>query len=99
MIFNSPIPANDGKHKFMIILRKDGRTKTVKFGAVGYEHFTNGHLNEERRRRYEERHKNNENWNDERTAGYYSYHYLWRFRTYNEAKMWIRADLRKKGYN
>lgn len=98
MIFNTPIPANDGKHKYMIVLRKDGRTKTVKWGAIGYEHFTSGHLNEARRQNYLQRHKNKEDWNNERTSGYYAYNHLWRFRTLNEANKWIKADLRSKGY-
>lgn len=100
MIFNSPIPANDGIHKYMIVLRKDGKkVKTVKWGAIGYEHYTSGHLDAERKQRYINRHKNKENWNDEKTSGYYAYNHLWRFRTLNEANKWIKADLRSKGYN
>ena len=56
-------------------------------------------LDEERRKRYEERHKKRENWNDEKTAGYYSYNFLWRFKTYNEAKRFISNDLKRKGYS
>jgi len=99
MIFNSPVPANDSIHKYMIVLRKQGTIKTVKWGAKGYEHFTSGHLNEERRQRYIQRHKNKENWNDETKAGYYAYNHLWRFKTLNEANTWIKSDLRRKGYN
>ena len=31
--------------------------KKVYFGAAGYEHFTDGHLDEKRRKLYENRHK------------------------------------------
>lgn len=98
-IYNTITQANDGKHKYMIILNKNGKTKTIKFGAIGYEHFTSGHLDEARRQRYVNRHKNNENFNDETKAGYYAYNYLWRFRTLAEAKKWIYNDLKSKGYN
>lgn len=99
MDFNKIIPSNDNIHKFMIILRRDGKTKVVRFGAVGYEHFTSGHLDEARRQRYVDRHKKNEKWNNERSAAYYAFNFLWRFKTYNEAKKWIYNDLKSKGYN
>jgi hypothetical protein len=98
--YNKIIPANDGIHKYKIILRKDGKKiKTIKFGAIGYQHFTSGHLDEERRKRYEDRHKKKENWNDEKTKGYFAYNFLWRFKTYNEAKKWISTDLKRKGFS
>ena len=69
--------ANDGKHKYKVVIipelwnkyRKDKitRPKTVKFGAIGFEHFIDksllgkySHLNHydlERRKRYHARHK------------------------------------------
>jgi hypothetical protein len=55
------------------------------FGDPRYEHFTEGHLNETRRRAYMNRHKKNENWNNIDSAGFWSYHYLWQFPTYKEA--------------
>jgi len=98
--YNKIIPANDGKHKYKIVLRKDGKkVKTIKFGAVGYEHYTSGHLDEERRKRYVNRHKKNEDFNDEKTAGFYAYHILWRFKTLNEAKSWLSGHLKSKGYS
>ncbi len=54
-----PYPANNGKHKYYIIT-KSGRK--VLFGAAGYEHFSSGHKDEDRKQRYINRHKNNENW-------------------------------------
>jgi len=98
--FNKIIPANDGTHKYKIVLRKDGKkVKTVKFGAVGYEHYTSGHLDETRRRMYIDRHKKNENWTDEKTAGFYSYHILWRFKSLAAAKNWLNTYLKNKGYS
>jgi len=99
-IYNKIIPANDGIHKYKIILRKNGKkVKMIKFGSIGYQHFTSGHLDEKRQQRYENRHKKNENWNDETTKGYYSYNFLWKFKTYNEAKNYIYNDLKKKNYS
>jgi len=98
--FNKIIPTNDGVHKYKIVLRKDGKkVKTIKFGALGYEHYTSGHLDENRRRNYVQRHRKNENWNDELSAGFYAYHILWRFKTLNEAKSWLKSYLKSKGYS
>ena len=49
-----PYIANDGKHKYFIITNTE---KNVKFGAIGYEHYTEGHLDEKRNQRYIMRHK------------------------------------------
>ena len=49
-----PYIANDGKHKYYIITNTG---KIVKFGAIGYEHYTEGHLDEKRKQRYIMRHK------------------------------------------
>jgi predicted SAM-dependent methyltransferase len=98
--FNKIVPSNRSGKKYMIVLRKGGKkVKTIHFGASGYEHYTSGHLNEERRKRYVDRHKNNENFNDEKTAGFYAYHILWRFKTLNEAKSWLAGHLKSKGYS
>lgn len=59
--------------KWMVIL-PDG--KKVRFGATGYDDFTQ-HKDEERKERYLERHKKREDWNDMETAGYWSRWLLW----------------------
>ena len=53
---------NDGSHTY--------------FGSAGYEDYTT-HKDIERKRRYIMRHKNNENWNDPKTAGALSRYILW----------------------
>ena len=50
--------------------------KTVSFGAKGYSDYTI-HKDPERKKRYETRHKKNENWSDPTTAGFYAKHLLW----------------------
>jgi len=50
--------------------------KTTHFGASGYSDFTQ-HKDEERKQRYLERHKKNENWNDYTSAGSLSRYILW----------------------
>jgi len=77
-----PYAANDGKHKYYIITKTG---KKVYFGAVGYEHYTDGHLDEKRKQAYIRRHKKNENWDNPNTAGFWSYHYLWLYRTKRQA--------------
>lgn len=77
-----PYAANDGKHKYYIITKTG---KKVYFGAVGYEHYTDGHLDEKRKQAYIRRHKKNENWDNPNTAGFWSYRYLWLYRTKRQA--------------
>lgn len=97
--FNKILPSNRSGKKYMIVLRKDGKkVKTIHFGQAGASDFTQ-HKDEERRKRYVDRHKNNENWNDEKSAGFYAYHILWRFKTLNEAKSWLAGHLKSKGYS
>ena len=50
--------------------------KTVSFGAAGYSDMTQ-HKDEKRKKRYVNRHRKNENWNDPKTAGFYAKHVLW----------------------
>lgn len=69
--------ANDGVHKFVATFSQDsGREKHVRFGAIGYEDYTQHH-DPERRRRYLERHRGNEDWNRPDTAGALSRWILW----------------------
>ena len=57
--------------------RVDG-TKTVSFGQKVASDFTK-HKNTDRKDRYIDRHKKNEDWteSDTKTAGFYSKHVLW----------------------
>ena len=38
-----------GKKYDAVITNKEGKKKTVSFGATGYEHFTDGHKDETRK--------------------------------------------------
>lgn len=70
--------SDNPKKKWMVIL-PDG--KKVRFGATGYDDFTQANKDEERylekKKRYLERHKKREDWNDWETAGFYSRWLLW----------------------
>ena len=65
--------------------RIDG-TKTVSFGQKGASDFTK-HKDKDRKERYIDRHKKNENWNASgaKTAGFYSKHVLWNKKTLKES--------------
>ena len=58
-----------------IFTKPDGKTKTIHFGAKGYEDYTQHH-NKERRRLYRQRHEKDLK-NDPTRAGYLSYYILW----------------------
>ena len=66
---------NSSKKKYDA--RIDG-TKTASFGQKGASDFTK-HKNTDRKERYIDRHKKNEDWNKSgaKTAGVYSKHVLW----------------------
>lgn len=53
----------------------DGK-KTISFGAVGYSDYTKNH-DDERKQRYLNRHKKNENSNNPKTASFYATNLLW----------------------
>ena len=62
-------PSHLENKKFDAVI--DGGRKTIPFGAKGMSDYTK-HKDEDRKNRYIDRHKTRENWNDPRTAGFYS---------------------------
>ena len=54
--------------------------KTINFGAEGYSDYTI-HKDDERKNRYIQRHKARENWNDCKSAGFWSRWLLWNKKT------------------
>lgn len=62
--------------KLMAVFEKNGREKTVHFGAKNYSDYTH-HRDPERKQRYLDRHRKNENWNDPTSAGALSALILW----------------------
>lgn len=87
---------SDKPDKKFFIYTNDG--KKVYFGASGYEHFTNGHLDIKRRDAYLLRHQKKENWNNPNSAGFWSTRFLWLYPTYKEAYEIIKKELIKKKY-
>ena len=63
--------------------RIDGK-KTVSFGSAGMSDFTK-HKDTERKQRYIDRHKKNENWKDHTTAGFFSKNILWNKETITQS--------------
>jgi hypothetical protein len=62
--------------KLMAVFEKDGKKIVRHFGAKGYSDYTI-HKTPERMRRYTNRHKSRENWNDPTTPGALSKYILW----------------------
>lgn len=65
------------KKMMAIFYDNDKKVKTIHFGAHGYEHYSDGHKDEERRKRYIDRHRSSEDWNNAMTAGTLSLYILW----------------------
>jgi hypothetical protein len=59
-----------------IFTDKDGKTKTIPFGAAGYSDYTIHH-DKERKKRYILRHSRSEHFNDYMSRGSLSMHLLW----------------------
>jgi len=69
--------STDPKKKLMAIFSlENGRTKTTHFGAAGMSDFPT-HKDEARKKRYLDRHRARENWNDPMTSGALSRWILW----------------------
>jgi hypothetical protein len=62
--------------KYMAVFEKDGRTKSVHFGATGYSDYTKHH-DKERKQRYINRHRSREHWDKPDTPGALSLYVLW----------------------
>jgi len=59
---------------------KEGKIKTIHFGAKGYEDYTI-HKDDKRKERYISRHQKNEDWTKPDTAGSLSRFILWNKKT------------------
>ncbi len=65
------------KKKYMAVFTDNGKkVKTTHFGSAGMSDFTKN-KDEERKKRYLDRHRKNENWNDYKSAGSLSRYILW----------------------
>jgi hypothetical protein len=71
--------------KYMAIFYEDGKKiKTIHFGAAGMSDYTK-HKNKSRKKRYMNRHRTRENWNNPMTAGALSRWILWNKPTLKES--------------
>lgn len=77
--------SNKPEKKYMAVFDRDGREKTIHFGAAGMSDFTK-HKDPERKQRYLKRHKGmGEDWEDPVTAGALSKWVLWNKPTLKES--------------
>ena len=74
-------PSDRKEKKYMAIV---DNKKTIHFGQAGASDYTK-HKDKERKERYIDRHKNNENWNNPLTAGFYSRWITWNKPTITES--------------
>jgi len=75
-------PSTNKKKKYTAIFYENGKKKkTTHFGAGGMSDFTI-HKDEDRKKRYLDRHRKNENWDKYMTAGSLSRYILWNKKTH-----------------
>ena len=86
-----------GKKYTAIIYKGDDKIKTVHFGQFGASDFTK-HKNEERKQRYIDRHRDNENWSKAgiTSAGFWSRWSLWNKPTIQASKSDIESRFNVK---
>jgi hypothetical protein len=75
--------SNKKNKKYMIHYIKDGKIKTVYFGASGYSDFIISKGNEDKKKNYIKRHQVNEDWSDLSKPGTFSRFLLWNKPTLN----------------
>ena len=64
-------PSTNTNKKYMTVINFPNIKKTIHFGAKGMSDFTK-HKDENRKKRYDARHRPNENWNDPLSAGFWA---------------------------
>lgn len=74
-------PSNKPDKKYTAII---DNKKSINFGANGMSDYTL-HKDTDRKNRYIQRHKKNEDWNNIYTAGFWSKNILWNKKTLNES--------------
>ncbi len=65
-----------GKKMMAVFTDKDKRSKTIHFGSAGMDDYTKT-KDKAQRKRYLDRHRKNEDWNNPQTAGSLSRWILW----------------------
>jgi len=70
------IRSSKADKKYVALFNIDGKKKTTHFGQAGADDYTIT-KDEEQKKRYLDRHRANENWNDPLTAGALSRWILW----------------------
>jgi len=68
--------SNRKDKKYSAIIVEDGKTKTIHFGASGYDDYTT-HKDDKRKDNYTKRHATKEDWNDFHKAGFWAKNLLW----------------------
>ena len=77
--------SDNPKKKYKVVVESKDKKKTIHFGAKGMSDYTK-HKDDERKKRYIDRHKKRENWSDPFSAGYWSRWLLWHKPSIKEAK-------------
>lgn len=86
--------STNSEKKYMAIFYQDGKKiKTTHFGAAGMSDYTK-HKNKSRKKRYMNRHRTRENWNNPMSAGALSRWILW-----NKPTLKASIDDYKKKFN
>lgn len=88
--------SDNPEKKYKVVIERDGREKTIHFGASGYKDYTSFSPleREQRKRNYITRHKDKEDWSASGidTAGFWAKNILWNKPTISASL----ADVRRR---
>lgn len=94
-MYVSIAPSNRIHKKYVAVFydKDKKKVKTTHFGSSGMSDYTI-HKDDERKQRYLDRHRANENWNDYMSAGALSRYVLWEYKEFDKA---VREYLKRFG--
>jgi len=76
--------SNKPDKKYKVVVESKDKKRTLHFGSAGMSDYTK-HKDDERKKRYIDRHKKRENWSDPFSAGYWAKNILWNKKTIKES--------------
>lgn len=77
--------SNDNKYKYVVTVDNGNKKKILRFGDKNYEDYTK-HKDDDRKKRYINRHVGKERWWDPYSKGFWSRWLLWNKKTIGDSK-------------
>jgi len=76
--------SDNPKKKYKVVVESKEKKRTLHFGQKGASDYTK-HKDDERKKRYLDRHRKNENWSDPFSRSFWATNILWNKKTIKES--------------